>query len=76
MNVLRKVGRWFSPSADKAEDGRDAWPSRTSFLLATMGGTIGMGNMLRFPSVVFNNHGLQWLVDSLILFTVHWADTR
>lgn len=45
MNVLKKAGNFLAPPPTKAEDGRDTWPSRTSYILATMGGTIGMGNM-------------------------------
>ncbi|KAG5970958.1 hypothetical protein E4U58_000428 [Claviceps cyperi] len=46
----------------KSSDGRDQWCSRTAFLLAAMGGCAGMGNLLRYPSQVFNNHGLQWFI--------------
>lgn len=27
-----------------------------------MGGAIGFGNLLRYPSQVFNNNGLQWFI--------------
>ncbi|TDZ38044.1 Sodium- and chloride-dependent GABA transporter 1 [Colletotrichum spinosum] len=66
MDMLKKVGGWFAPPPSKAEDGRDAWPSRTSFLLASMGGCAGMGNLLRYPSQVYNNHGLQWYIPYLM----------
>lgn len=46
----------------KSEDGRDQWQSRTSYLLASMCGAIGFRNLLRFPSQVFNNNGLQWFI--------------
>ncbi|KAK1464917.1 Sodium:neurotransmitter symporter family protein, partial [Colletotrichum paranaense] len=66
MDVLKKIGGWFAPPPNKAEDGRDAWPSRASFLLASMGGCAGMGNLLRYPSQVYNNHGLQWYIPYLM----------
>ncbi|GKT56008.1 sodium chloride dependent neurotransmitter [Colletotrichum tofieldiae] len=66
MDVLKKIGAWFAPPPSKAEDGRDAWPSRASFLLASMGGCAGMGNLLRYPSQVYNNHGLQWYIPYLM----------
>lgn len=66
MEALKKVGRWLAPQPDKAEDGRDAWPSRASFLLAAMGGCAGMGNLLRYPSQVYNNNGLQWFIPYLM----------
>ena len=52
LKVFQKAVAWFAPPPDKAEDGRDAWPSRMAFLLASMGGCAGMGNLLRYPSQV------------------------
>ncbi|KAH7018263.1 uncharacterized protein B0I36DRAFT_297829 [Microdochium trichocladiopsis] len=66
MEAARKVGRWFAPPPDKAADGRDQWPSRTAFVLASMGGCAGMGNLLRYPSQVYNNYGLQWFIPYLL----------
>lgn len=66
MNTLRKVGNWIAPPPNKSDDGRDQWPSRTSFVLASMGGCAGMGNLLRYPSQVYNNHGLQWFIPYLM----------
>ncbi|PCD37162.1 hypothetical protein AU210_005666 [Fusarium oxysporum f. sp. radicis-cucumerinum] len=66
MNVLRKIGNLVAPPPQKAEDGRDQWPSRTAYLLASCGGAVGMGNMLRYPSQVYNNNGLQWFVPYLM----------
>ena len=66
MNVLRKVGSWVAPPPKQAEDGRDQWPSRAAYLLASCGGAVGMGNMLRYPSQVYNNNGLQWFVPYLM----------
>lgn len=34
-----------------------------------MGGAVGLGNLLRFPSVVFNNYGLQFFIPYLIALT-------
>lgn len=31
-----------------------------------MGGCAGQGNLLRYPSVVYNNYGLQWFIPYLI----------
>lgn len=63
MNVLKKV---FAPDAKKSDDGRDQWPSRLSFILAAMGGAVGLGNLLRYPSQVYNNYGLQWFIPYLM----------
>lgn len=48
MNTLKRIGRLVAPAPDKSDDGRDQWPSRTAFLLASMGGCAGMGNLLRY----------------------------
>jgi len=63
---LRKLGNYIAPPAAKSEDGRDQWPSRAAFLLAAMGGCAGQGNLLRYPSVLYNNYGLQWFVPYLL----------
>lgn len=66
-DILAKVRRAFTPGEGKrSEDGRDQWPSRAGFLLASMGGAIGQGNIIRYPSQVFNNIGLQWFVPYLL----------
>ncbi|TLD32850.1 hypothetical protein PspLS_00938 [Pyricularia sp. CBS 133598] len=62
INILKKAYHVVAPQAEKGDDGRDNWPSRTAFVLACMGGTVGLGNLLRFPSIAFANHGLQWFI--------------
>ena len=65
MDAVKKVFNFVIPAAKK-EDGRDVWPSRLSFVLAAMGGAVGLGNLLRYPSVVFVNNGLQWFIPYFI----------
>ena len=62
VQYLRKPLDWLAPPPKKSQDGRDQWPSRAAFLLAAMGGCAGQGNLLRYPSVVYNNYGLQWFI--------------
>ncbi|KAM0278495.1 hypothetical protein ACHAQH_005162 [Verticillium albo-atrum] len=64
--LLSKAYEFFAPTAKKGEDGRDVWGSRVSFILASMGGAVGLGNLLRFPSIVFNNHGLQFFIPYIL----------
>ena len=64
--TLRKGLSWLLPEPQKSADGRDQWPSRAAFLLAAMGGCAGQGNLLRYPSVVYNNYGLQWFIPYLL----------
>jgi solute carrier family 6 (neurotransmitter transporter, GABA) member 1 len=66
METLRKIGNAIVPPPAKSEDGRDQWPSRAAFLLAAMGGCAGQGNLLRYPSVVYNNYGVQWFIPYLL----------
>jgi hypothetical protein len=58
MGFFRKAIDFIAPPPKQNDDGRDAWPSRTAFVLAAMGGAIGLGNVLRYPSQVYNNHGV------------------
>lgn len=66
IQYLKRAGTWFAPPPKQSDDGRDQWPSRTAFLLAAMGGCAGQGNLLRYPSVVYNNYGLQWFIPYLL----------
>lgn len=63
---VKKIIDWIAPDAAKEDDGRDKWPSRASFVLAAMGGAVGLGNLLRYPSVVFAHNGLQWFIPYFI----------
>ncbi|KAL2855726.1 hypothetical protein BJX68DRAFT_231095 [Aspergillus pseudodeflectus] len=62
VQYLKKAYSWLAPPPKQSEDGRDQWPSRAAFLLAAMGGCAGQGNLIRYPSVVYNNYGLQWFI--------------
>lgn len=64
--TFKKLGSWLAPPPQQSTDGRDQWPSRAAFLLAAMGGCAGQGNLLRYPSVTYNNHGLQWFIPYLL----------
>lgn len=63
---LKWLARIFGPEPKKSEDGRDQWPNRAAYVLASMGGAIGFGNLLRYPSQVYNNNGLQWFIPYLM----------
>lgn len=66
MDRLRRILNKIVPPPQKAADGRDQWPSRTAFRLASLSGVVGMSNFLRYPPTVFNNHGLQWFIPYLL----------
>lgn len=70
METMKKLGRrMFTDNTKKTEDGRDQWGSRAAYVLASMGGAVGFGNLLRYPSQVFNNNGLQWFIPYLLAIT-------
>ncbi|KAH7347349.1 creatine transporter [Plectosphaerella cucumerina] len=62
----RRLWLMVAPDAKKDEDGRDNFNSRAQFVLCAMGGAVGLGNLLRFPSVVYNNYGLQFFIPYFI----------
>ncbi|KAK7211866.1 hypothetical protein V2G26_019044 [Clonostachys chloroleuca] len=62
LSLGKRLWLMLAPDADKDEDGRDNFKSRSQFVLCAMGGAVGLGNLLRFPSVVFNNYGLQFFI--------------
>ncbi|OLN83091.1 Sodium-dependent neutral amino acid transporter B(0)AT3 [Colletotrichum chlorophyti] len=64
--LFRKCLDKFAPPANKSSDGRDAWGSRRSFIIASMGGAVGFGSLLRYPSIVYNNNGLQFFIPYLM----------
>jgi solute carrier family 6 GABA transporter-like protein 1 len=66
MKTVRKVFNFLAPKAQKGEDGRDMFTSRVTFILCAMGGAVGLGNLLRFPSIVYNNYGAQFFIPYLI----------
>lgn len=53
------------------QETRERWPSRLSFVLASMGGAVGIGNLLRYPSIAARHYGLQWFIPYfLALFLI------
>ncbi|KAM0335144.1 hypothetical protein ACHAQA_000185 [Verticillium albo-atrum] len=66
MSAVRKVFDFLAPKAKKGDDGRDIFGSRLTFILCAMGGAVGLGNLLRFPSIVYNNYGAQFFIPYFI----------
>eukprot|EP00171_Calliarthron_tuberculosum_P016556 IDg16556t1 len=56
---------------DLQQGKRERWPSRLSFVLASMGAAVGIGNLLRYPSIAARHYGLQWFIPYfLALFLI------
>ncbi|QOV38838.1 sodium-dependent transporter [Streptomyces ferrugineus] len=52
--------------ANKPQQPREQWATRTGFLLAAIGSAIGLGNIWRFPAVAYENGGGAFLFPYLI----------
>jgi solute carrier family 6 GABA transporter-like protein 1 len=66
MPALAGILSKLKPTVNREKDGREQFPNRVAFILAAIGGAVGLGNVLRYPSVVFANSGLQWFIPYLI----------
>jgi solute carrier family 6 GABA transporter-like protein 1 len=62
----KRIWLKIAPDAGKDEDGRDNFNSRGQYVLCAMGGAVGLGNLLRFPSVIYNNYGLQFFIPYFV----------
>eukprot|EP00924_Labyrinthula_sp_SR-Ha-C_P010889 snap_masked-scaffold_47-processed-gene-1.48-mRNA-1 protein AED:0.17 eAED:0.18 QI:0/-1/0/1/-1/1/1/0/636 len=46
----------------EVKEGRDRWSSRVTFILGAIGSAVGLGNLWRFPFLVFNYGGGTFLI--------------
>lgn len=49
---------------------REKWASKTEFILSCIGMSVGLGNVWRFPYVVFENGGGAFMVPYMILMLI------
>src|ERR687895_808080 len=51
---------------EAAEQRRDQWSSKLGFIMAAIGSAIGLGNIWRYPYVVYDNGGGAFLLPYFI----------
>ncbi len=66
MNCCRKLFVDRDEQKMKQEGGRQRWMGRWTFIMASVGSAIGLGNFWRFPYLTYRHGGAQFFIPYLL----------
>lgn len=61
FQAVRDVDGKFCPETGGDQEERESWDSKLTFLLATVGYAVGLGNVWRFPYLAQKNGGGEYI---------------
>ena len=60
----------FIQPTEEGEEPKEAWDSKITYILATVGYAVGLGNVWRFPKLAQENGGGAFLIPYFIMLLI------